>query len=133
MAAGYNFLYKRNGRFHIWSLDQKKALCGMWKGIENKDKNSWKLSVAMPNGELCPTCEERLQSIVDKQGPKMAPDRPEEREALKRWNGSKSAPSLWEKIDQDILYESALKNRGAISDAGTMSNQWGIGRPRGPK
>lgn len=105
----------------------------MWKGIPDKDKPLWKLSAGMPNGTLCPICEERLTIIVNKQGPKMAPDRPEEREALKRWNGSKSAPSLWEKIDRDVIYESALKNRSETSDAGTLSNQWGIGRPRGPR
>lgn len=132
MALGYNFLYRKSGHFHIWSLDQKKALCGMWKGIPDKHKPSWKLSTGMPNGTMCPICEERLSSIVDKQGPKMAPVRPEEQAALKRWNGSKNAPSIWEKIDRDVVYEAALKNRDVISDASTLSNQWGIGKPRGP-
>ena len=62
--------------------------------------------------------------------PKMAPVRPEEQAYLERWKGAKSAPSVWEKIDQDPGYERAVKLRN--TDMGeSLGTAWG--RSRGPK
>ena len=61
---------------------------------------------------------------------KMAPVRPEEQAYLERWQGSRSAPSVWEKLDQDPAYEQAAKLRN--SDMGeSLGTAWG--RPRGSK
>jgi hypothetical protein len=72
-----------------------------------------------------------------KAGPKMAPFRPEEEAYLRRWSGVKSAPSLFEKIDKDAVYESALKGRippdeFGISSEPKMGTHWGIGKPKAP-
>jgi hypothetical protein len=67
-------------------------------------------------------------------GPKMAIPRPEEIEYLKRWEGARSAPSIWEKMDRDPVYERQTKLRNDLSSSpGSMSNSWGVGRPKGPK
>jgi hypothetical protein len=71
---------------------------------------------------------------VNKNDPKYI----EEQRYLKRWNRVKSAPSLFEKIDKDAVFESALKGRtgedGDIGEGGgsTMGNRWGIGKPKAP-
>jgi hypothetical protein len=71
--------------------------------------------------------------------PKMAPYRPEEEAYLKRWKGSKSAPSLWEKIDKDVKFNSQLRGRIEYDEDGyplnevTMSNRNSIGKTRGPR
>lgn len=67
-------------------------------------------------------------------GPKMAVPRPEEIEYLKRWQGARSAPSIWEKMDSDPAYEKQTKLRNDLhASPGSMSNSWGIGRPKGPR
>jgi hypothetical protein len=71
--------------------------------------------------------------------PKRAPYRPEEEAYLKRWRGSKSAPSLWEKMDKDAKFNSHLRSRIQVDDDGyvlnevTMSNRTSIGKTRGPR
>jgi hypothetical protein len=61
---------------------------------------------------------------------KMAKVRPEEQAYLERWKGVKSAPSVWEKMDQDPVYEQAVKLRN--SDMGeSLGTTWG--QARGPK
>jgi len=71
--------------------------------------------------------------------PKRAPYRPEEEAYLKKWENSRSAPSLWEKIDRDVSFSSHLKNRVTIDDHGnvlgehTMSNRKFVGTTRGPR
>ncbi len=61
----------------------------------------------------------------------------EEQRYLKRWKGTKSAPSLFEKIDKDPTYESALKGRTVTDEFGhtsppTLGTKWGIGKPKEP-
>ena len=71
--------------------------------------------------------------------PKRAPYRPEEEAYLKRWSNSKSAPSLWEKMDKDVKFNSHLRSRIQYDDDGyvlnevTMSNRNSIGKTRGPR
>lgn len=86
---------------------------------------------------MCVECEERIAAIAEnravdlssKRPPKKAIVRPEEQQYLKRWKGAKSAPSLWEKMDNDPTYESAVKSR----PEGSLGNHWGIGRPHEPR
>jgi hypothetical protein len=59
----------------------------------------------------------------------------EKKEFLDGWEGIKESPTLWDKMDKDVLYDAQLKSRfrdedGFISD-GNMSNHWGIGKSRG--
>jgi hypothetical protein len=63
----------------------------------------------------------------------------EEQKYLKRWKKGKSPPSIYEKIDNDPVYASALKSR-VIDDplVGksieiSMGNKVRIGRPKGPR
>jgi hypothetical protein len=71
--------------------------------------------------------------------PKRAPYRPEEEAYLKRWQGTKSAPSLWEKMDKDAKFNSQLRSRIEYDEDGyplnevTMSNRNSIGKTRGPR
>jgi len=71
--------------------------------------------------------------------PKKAPYRPEEEVYLKRWRGTKSAPSLWEKMDKDAKFDAHLRGRIEYDDTGhplnevTMSNRNSIGKTRGPR
>jgi hypothetical protein len=71
--------------------------------------------------------------------PRRAPYRPEEEAYLKRWQGSKAAPSLWEKMDKDPKFDAHLRGRIEYDDTGyplnevTMSNRKSIGKTRGPK
>lgn len=71
--------------------------------------------------------------------PKRAPYRPEEEAYLKRWSGTKSAPSLWEKMEKDAKFDSHLRSRIQYDDQGynlnevTLSNRNKIGGTRGPK
>ena len=71
--------------------------------------------------------------------PKRAPYRPEEEAYLKRWQNSKSAPSLWEKMDKDSKFYAHLKSRISYDNDGyplnevTMSNRTSIGKTRGAK
>jgi len=59
--------------------------------------------------------------------PKMAPVRPEEQAYLKRWQGAKSAESVWERIDRDPVYEQAAKLRN--TDMGeSLGTAWGRGK-----
>lgn len=51
--------------------------------------------------------------------------RPQDENLEKKWENSKSAPSLWEKREKDPVY--------AASFRGTLGTAWGIGKPRGPK
>jgi hypothetical protein len=72
-----------------------------------------------------------------KRGPKIATPRPEEAAFLRRWAGVKSAPTLFEKIDKNPVYEATLKSRTSIDEFGktsepNMGNQWGIGKPKAP-
>ena len=62
--------------------------------------------------------------------PKIAKVRPEEQAYLTRWAGAKSAPTLWEKIENDPVYEKAVKIRNEINP-GSLGGSWG--RSRGPK
>jgi len=54
--------------------------------------------------------------------PMIATPRPEEIAFLKRWNNARSAPSLWEKKERDIVYAAALENR----PEGSLGKSWGI-------
>lgn len=61
----------------------------------------------------------------------------EEQRYLNRWKGTKSAPSLFEKIDKDPSFEGALKGRTGTDPLGvptepSLGTQWGIGKPKGP-
>lgn len=76
-----------------------------------------------------------------KNGPKKVdPNDPkyiEEQKYLNRWKGAKSAPSVFEKIDKDVTYESALKGRTTKDPFGrytepNMGTAWGIGKPKYP-
>jgi len=69
-----------------------------------------------------------MEKTKKQKGPKMAIPRPEEIEYLKRWQGVRSAPSLWEKMERDPVFERQVKSRD-----GSLSNVWGIGRPKGPR
>jgi hypothetical protein len=62
--------------------------------------------------------------------PKIAKVRPEEQAYLTRWAVAKSAPTLWEKIENDPVYEKAVKIRSEINP-GSLGGSWG--RSRGPK
>jgi hypothetical protein len=91
-------------------------------------------------GNMCPVCQRIISGRATQhekpkntKKPKMAPVRPEEIEYLKRWKGAKSHPSLWEKMDRDPIYNAALKNREEGEFGTTLSNKWGIGKPRGPR
>jgi hypothetical protein len=65
--------------------------------------------------------------------PKMAPYRPEEQAYLQRWKGVKNQhPTLWEKMDKDPVYDTAIKNRDLSNDGTSLGTQWGVGRPKGP-
>ena len=70
---------------------------------------------------------------------KKVPYRPQEEAYLKRWNGTKSAPSLWEKMEKDVKFDSHLKSRIKYDDEGynlnevTLSNRNPVGGTRGPK
>lgn len=68
--------------------------------------------------------------MAKRKKPKMAPFRAEEQAYLERWKGAKSAPSVWEKIDKDPVYEQAVKIRGEISP-NSLGGSWG--RAKGPK
>ena len=61
----------------------------------------------------------------------------EEQKYLNRWKGAKSAPSLFEKIDKDSVYEGTLKSRTGPDELGnynepSMGTKWGIGKPKAP-
>lgn len=62
--------------------------------------------------------------------PKMAPIRPEEQAYLERWKGAKSAPTVWEKMDNDPVYERAVKIRNKVSPD-SLGGAWGSAK--GPK
>ena len=66
-----------------------------------------------------------------KTGPKMAKIRPEEQSYLARWRGVKSAPTVWEKIDNDPVYEQAVKQRYDELHQDSLGQSWG--KSRGPK
>jgi hypothetical protein len=54
--------------------------------------------------------------------------RPQDK-SLDRWRGSSGAPSLWDKLDKDILYDAQLKTRfpkdefGYVMEEGSMSKR----------
>jgi hypothetical protein len=68
--------------------------------------------------------------MTRKKKPKMAKVRPEEQAYLERWKGVKSAPSVWEKIDQDPVYAQAVKLRNSNMGE-SLGTAWG--RTKGPK
>jgi hypothetical protein len=52
-------------------------------------------------------------------------------EDMSRWNKSRTAPSLWEKMDKDVLYDSLLKGRvDPDIDYVSMSNRVEIKRKK---
>ena len=61
----------------------------------------------------------------------MAKLRPEEQAYLTRWHGATSAPTVWEKIDQDSAYEQAVKLRYDALHPDSLGRSWG--RSRAPK
>lgn len=58
-----------------------------------------------------------------------------------RWNRSRVAPTIWEKIDKDPVYSKHMRDRVCIEDKDgnieygemTMSNRLSFKEPRGPK
>ena len=61
---------------------------------------------------------------------KRAPFRPEEAAYLKRWERSQSAPTVWEKMDQDPVYAKGVEQR-LNSGNESLGTTWG--RSQGPK
>ena len=59
-----------------------------------------------------------------KKFPKRAPRRPEEEALIRRWSGAKSAPTLWERLDDPVFGYNARESLGT---------HWGVGRPKGPR
>jgi len=137
------FFIKNSGKsktIHIWDKNKNNTLCKSWDFLQKLGK--YTMTIEIPNGHICKHCqsiiEQKTTHIKKPKGPKMATTRPEEQEYLTRWKGARSHPSLWEKIDRDPVYESALKGRtgpdgkGIIDDNTTMGKHWGIGKPKAP-
>lgn len=141
-TKGYVFIRKivksnPNGTstIHVWSNKRDNTLCNLKNNMKPEDEFEKTLSI--PRGKLCISCELKLEGLVTgnpkkQKGPKIAPERPEEIDYLKRWKGAKSAPSLWEKMDKDPVFDHAVKSRGAGENGSTMSNTWGVGKPKAP-
>lgn len=69
--------------------------------------------------------------MTKRKGPKMAKVRPDEQAYLKRWLGAKSAPTVWEKIDNNTVYEQAVKDRYDPLHPDSLGRSWG--RAKRPK
>jgi hypothetical protein len=137
---GFSFIKQiTNGStVHVWSNKRNNTLCNRWASLE--PKGQFLKTIEIPQGRVCKGCEIKLEQLVNgkpikkQKGPKIAPIRPGEQEYLQRWKGvTQQHPSLWEKMDKDPVYASALNTRGVTEEGSTMSNKWGVGRPRGPK
>ena len=132
MSKGFGFFHKKNSstkQIHVWSLDQKRTLCGFWSSLQEKDKLNWEVVQQIPYGPICKICDEKLTKLNNKKtkGPKIAPYRPEEEAALERWRGSTATSTLWERMDKDPAYDSAVRSR-----EGKQGTAWGIGKPKAP-
>lgn len=57
--------------------------------------------------------------------------RPEKQAYLKRWQGDRSTPTVWEKLDNDPVYERVVKKRYDEINTDSLGTSWG--RRRGPK
>jgi hypothetical protein len=66
-----------------------------------------------------------------RKGPKMAKVRPDEQAFIARWSGVKTTPTVWEKMDQDPVYDSAVKTRYDELHPDSLGKSWG--RPWSPK
>ena len=59
----------------------------------------------------------------------------QDKKMFEKWKGVSTPKTIFERIDTDIVFASAIDSR-KDSDGeytGTMSKQWGIGKPKGPK
>ena len=141
--SGYQFIHRpEDGNYsttHIWSNKIQDTLCPTPQYVFKKD--FIKTPTPPEYGNICPVCQRIIsgratqhQKPKKQKGPKMAPERPGEKEYLKRWKGvTKQHPSFWEKMDRDPVYEATLKTRDEGESGSTMSNSWGVGRPKGPR
>ena len=139
---GYQFIRKvvasnpyGTSTIHVWSVKRENTLCNMKNNM--KEVDTFEKTLTVPRGKFCITCETKLEELVTgkvkkHKGPKIAPPRPEEEQYLNRWKGSKSAPSLWEKMERDPAFDYALKTRDIGENGSTMSNSWGVGKPKSP-
>lgn len=138
-SSGYSFIHRpEDGNYssiHIWSNKINDTLCPTPQYVFTKEYV--KTETPPPYGNMCLICQRIIAGRANQKnkpkkqkGPKIAPLRPEEEAYLKRWKGAREThPSFWEKMDRDPVYNRAVKDRGGE----TMSNQWGIGKPKGPR
>lgn len=139
MSNKFSFIKQSStgSTIHLWSHKKQNTLCNNWEFLQKQGQ--YVKFEEIPSGKICKGCNIKLESIAGankpkkEKGPKMAPVRPGEQEYLRRWKGvTKQHPSLWEKMDRDPVYASTLKTRDITDEGTTLSNSWGVGRPKGP-
>ena len=125
------------GQIHIWNTAKETTLCSFWSNAPDQVKKAYSFNKHLPRDAVCPGCQRVLERLCNNtkkpKGPRLAPERPEENEYLKRWKGARHThPTFWEKMDKDPVYDRAVKIRTDEFGEHKMGTRVTGGRPKTP-